>query len=108
MLMKTDSKWLNYFISYDPVEAIMAISCPVMAINGSKDLQVKSSSNLAVIRDSLKWKQGDVVREYEGLNHLFQHCMTGETTEYINIEETISPEVLGDIAEFIKGVASGK
>lgn len=38
---------------------------------------------------------------YPNLNHLFQHCATGSPNEYSQIEETISPEVLKDISDFI-------
>ena len=100
-LMKTKNAWMNYFIAYDPVEAIRKIKCPVMAVNGSLDMQVLPASNLAVIRDNLQWKDGDVVCEYEGLNHLFQHCKTGAVKEYIKIKETISPELLTDIVTFV-------
>lgn len=101
VLAKSKNAWMNYFLAYDPVGAIRNIKCPVMAVNGSLDTQVLSASNLAVIRDNLQWKEGDIVREYEGLNHLFQHCKTGAVTEYIKIEETVSPEVLNDITSFI-------
>lgn len=101
VLAKSKNAWMNYFIAYDPIEVIRKIKCPIMAINGSLDTQVLPASNLAVIRNNLQWKEGDIVREYEGLNHLFQHCKTGAITEYIKIEETISPEVLNDIATFI-------
>lgn len=100
-LMKTKNAWINYFIAYDPVVAIKKIKCPIMAANGSLDTQILPAPNLAVIRDNLQWKEGDVVREYEGLNHMFQHCKTGALKEYIKIEETISPEVLNDIVSFI-------
>lgn len=103
-LMKTQNAWLNYFISYDPIEVIKAIKCPVMAVNGTLDMQVLSVPNLAMIRDNLQWKEGDVVREYEGLNHLFQYSKTGTVKEYIKIEETISTEVLNDIVSFIKSL----
>jgi hypothetical protein len=44
------------------------------------------------------------VKEYPGLNHLFQHCTTGLFLEYGQIEETISPEVLDDVAKWINGL----
>lgn len=103
-LLESDNAWLNYFIAFDPVECIRKIKCPVIAINGDKDTQVRSTAHLAVIRDNLPWKTGDIVREYQGLNHLFQHCNTGDSSEYIKIEETISPEVLSDIASFVKSL----
>jgi hypothetical protein len=60
------------------------------------------NDNLPVLRALLPHKEGDVIKEYEGLNHLFQHCKNGSTIEYVKIEETISPEVLSDIVTFVQ------
>lgn len=100
-IIDADNPWLNYFIAYDPADAIKNIKCPVMAVNGTKDTQVVASTNLGTLRELLPAKSDDVIKEYEGLNHLFQHCKTGALTEYLKIEETISPEVLDDIVKFI-------
>lgn len=102
-LMKSQNAWLNHFIAYDPAMDIKNITCPVMAINGEKDCQVVAETNLDALRELLKVKQGDVIKSYPGLNHLFQHCTTGSVGEYIKITETLSPEVLEDIVEFING-----
>ena len=96
------SPWLNFFIDYDPSEDISKTPCPVMAINGSRDIQVISSLNLAGIKAHLKPNPKNIIKEYPSLNHLFQHCKTGNVLEYRMIEETISPEVLEDIVRFIK------
>ena len=96
------SPWLNFFIDYDPSEDISKTLCPVMAINGSRDVQVISSLNLAGIKAHLKPNPKNIIKEYPSLNHLFQHCKTGNVLEYRMIEETISPEVLEDIVRFIK------
>ena len=96
------SPWLNFFIDYDPSEDISKTLCPVMAINGSRDIQVISSLNLAGIKAHLKPNPKNIIKEYPSLNHLFQHCKTGDVLEYRMIEETISPEVLEDIVRFIK------
>ena len=98
------SPWMDWFVGYDPTADIAAVKCPVMAINGDKDCQVLSSLNLPSIRQLLQKNKHNVIKEYPSLNHLFQHCQTGLPTEYGNIEETISPEVLTDIAEWINGV----
>lgn len=98
------SPWMNWFIDYDPTADISAMKCPVMAINGDKDCQVISSLNLPSIRQLLQKNKRHLVKEYPSLNHLFQHCQTGLPTEYGNIEETISPEVLTDITKWINGV----
>ena len=96
------SPWLNFFIDYDPSEDISKTLCPVMAINGSRDVQVISSLNLAGIKAHLKPNPKNIIKEYPLLNHLFQHCKTGNVSEYRIIEETVSPEVLEDIVRFIK------
>ncbi len=96
------SPWLNFFIDYDPSADISKTLCPVMAINGSRDVQVISSLNLAGIKAHLKPNPKNIIKEYPSLNHLFQHCKTGNVSEYRMIEETVSPEVLEDIVRFVK------
>lgn len=98
------SPWLDWFIDYDPTADIAATRCPVLAINGDKDCQVVTPLNLDGIRKALPKNKKSLVKEYPSLNHLFQHCQTGEVTEYHSIEETISPEVLNDIAEWINSL----
>lgn len=96
------SPWLNFFMDYDPSGDISKALCPVMAINGERDVQVISSLNLIGIKAHLTENPKNFVKEYPALNHLFQHCTTGNVSEYRMIEETISPEVLEDIVRFIK------
>jgi pimeloyl-ACP methyl ester carboxylesterase len=103
-MRKTDDSWVKFFRTFDPSADIKGARCPVMAINGSKDTQVISSSNLSAIRRMLPANSKNLVKEYDGLNHLFQHCKLGASSEYFSITETISPEVLKDMAEWIKGI----
>ena len=93
--------WYKWFIDYDPSADIAATRCPVFALNGDRDWQVISSLNLTAIERLLPKSKNNLTKEYPGLNHLFQHCTTGIVNEYRQIEETISPEVLSDIAEWI-------
>ena len=95
------SEWMRWFLDYDPTADISSAKCPVFALNGDKDLQVISSLNLTAIKEKLPENNNSLVKEYVGLNHLFQHCQTGLPTEYNTIEETISEEVLKDMAEWI-------
>lgn len=93
--------WLSYYIDYDPQADIASITCPVFALNGSKDIQVLSTPNLEAIQHTLPPSKHHLTKEYPGLNHLFQHCTTGHPKEYGTIEETISEEVLQDITNWI-------
>ena len=86
------SPWLRTFLKLDPKKALAYLKCPVLAINGTKDLQVDAVLNLPAIRDALQAAgNADVeVNVYPGLNHLFQDCQTGLPAEYGTIEETFN------------------
>ncbi|MEZ5018340.1 MAG: alpha/beta fold hydrolase [Flavipsychrobacter sp.] len=98
-----DSKWLKYFISYDPTPALKKLRCKVLAINGDNDIQVISKSNLAGIESALKKSKvkSYEVKEFKGLNHLFQSCNTCNTQEYGKIETTFEPVVLDYITDWL-------
>lgn len=97
--------WLNYFVDYDPASDIARVTVPVMAINGSNDVQVIASTNLNAIRKLLaNGNKKNLIKEYPGLNHLFQHCQPATALDYYRIEETCSTEVLRDIANWINGL----
>lgn len=93
------SPWMWFFANYDPAADMENTVCPVLAVNGEKDLQVSAYQNLSAIEKHVK--NNLMTIRYPGLNHLFQHCTSGLSTEYGQIEETISPEVLNDMAEWI-------
>lgn len=96
--------WIRWFCDYDPSDDIRKTSCPVFALNGDRDCQVLSSLNLEAIRSLLPVTKRNMIKEYPALNHLFQHCTIGLPTEYGQIEETISPEVLEDMAKWIQSL----
>ena len=96
-----DIPWINWFNDYDPSDDIRQIRCPVFALNGDHDTQVISSLCLPALKRLLPASKKHLVQEYPSLNHLFQHCTTGLPNEYSQIEETVSPEVLEDIVQWI-------
>lgn len=100
-LIGTMSPWYEFFLDYDPASDISKTTCPVLVMNGEKDLQVIASSNVEAIKGNLPKNKKSQVKIYPGLNHLFQECTTGLPTEYINSEQTISPIVLEDIAAWL-------
>lgn len=99
-----NSPWFKYFMKQDPGEYLEKISCPVLAINGEKDIQVSAKQNLAGIQAALEKARNKhvKVREIPGLNHLFQHCLTCTVQEYGELEESFDPATLKLIAEWIK------
>ncbi len=91
--------WMKRFLQLDPAPYISKVTCPTLALNGEMDLQVIAERNIPIIKDLLP---SATIKTYPGLNHLFQHCRTGAPTEYYEIEETVSPEVIGDMVSWIK------
>ena len=83
---------MEFFLGLDLSASLSGITCPVMALNGTKDTQVQCDRNIAVLKAGLPSNSRSVIRAEDGLNHLFQHCVTGEVSEYKSIEETFSPE----------------
>ncbi|MFS4493961.1 alpha/beta hydrolase family protein [Maribacter sp. 2308TA10-17] len=95
--------WMVYFMKHDPAKVLENVSCPVLAINGEKDLQVPPKENLEAIRKALE-KGGNTdisTQELPGLNHLFQESVTGAPSEYGTIEQTFAPEALEVISSWI-------
>jgi uncharacterized protein len=98
-----NNAWFRFFLTYDPRPTLRTLHCPVLAINGSKDLQVPAKENLAEIDKALKAGGNRNVKTVElpGLNHLFQPCKTGGPGEYGTIETTIDPGALKTIGDWI-------
>lgn len=95
------SDWFHNFFSYDPVPALARIRVPVLAVAGSRDLQVPPEENLAGIRAALAHNRHVTIVELPGLNHLFQPATTGSVSEYGAIEQTIAPEALTTITDWV-------
>ena len=107
-VIKSHNAWMDYFAAYDPSADISHTTCPVMAVGGSRDMQVNTQANLQAISRKLphptgkaQWPRYHFIKEYQGLNHLLQPSTTGLPTEYGQIETTISEEVLTDLCQWL-------
>jgi len=96
--------WFKYFIRFDPQPYLTRLKkVKVLAINGSKDVQVVSKQNLPGVRAALvegKTKTFEV-KELPGLNHLFQTCNKCTVMEYGRLQETMSPVALQTITDWL-------
>ena len=99
-------EWITWFLGYHPSKAIRKVTCPTMALNGTLDLQVLSKDNLPVIKANLPHNEKHLIKEYDSLNHLFQRCTPVTALNYGGIKETISEEVLRDVADWILGISN--
>ncbi len=102
MIANVTAPWFRFFLTYDPIPALRQVKCPVLAIDGSLDLQVPPKEDLAAIKTALAHDRDVTVTELPGLNHLFQTARNGSPAEYAQIEETIAPAVLALIGDWVK------
>lgn len=100
-LQQADTPYIRHFLTVDVGKLLPKIKCPVLVLNGTKDTQVDCDANTTRIEKGLANCKHSI-KKIDGVNHLFQHCNTGIVTEYQQIEETISPEVLQEVAKWIK------
>jgi hypothetical protein len=109
-LGRINSPWFRFFLTFEPKTVLTKVRCPVLALNGEKDLQVPPGQNLPTIESALKSGGNDRVttKTLPGLNHLFQHCKTGAPSEYASTEETFAPEALTLMADWIVATTGRK
>ena len=107
LLLSQDSgPWMKAFLNMDFSTFLPLVKCPVMALGGSNDLNVPAEFNMKVLKSKLPSNSKDFIKIYPGLNHLFQHSSTGNPLDYVNIEETMSEEVMNDVCTWINKVTN--
>ena len=98
------SPWFRYNLDYDPAAVLQKLNCPVLAIFGEKDLHVPPARNADAVKAALQagGNPDYSVLVLPDLNHFFQTNKEGIVFNYGKIEETISPEVLELIENWVK------
>jgi len=99
---------MRYSLSFDPAPFLKKVQCPVLAINGERDVQVPPNENLQGIEEALRagGNQHYTVKVLSNLNHMFQTVQPGGETDYGKIEETMSPITLKIIADWISRICA--
>ena len=94
-----NSRWMRAILNYDPTQDWEKVKCPVLALNGEKDVQVHAEINLNAIAAALdrgkNYKYQTTIMS--GMNHLFQTCTTCKIGEYSTLTETFSPDALEEM-----------
>ena len=103
-ISRFNTRWMKFFLDYDPYDVLTRVKCPVLVLFGEKDLQVSPKQNRKFIEEALSKSQ---CKDYEILilpdaNHLFQKALTGSPTEYTNLAREFVPGFLDIITEWIK------
>jgi len=102
-IAQLSSAWFRLFLSLDPATYLSHVTVPVLALNGTLDLQVPPDLDLPAIQAALTTAGNKhyTLMKLDGLNHLFQHATTGLPDEYGKLTETFAPEALSAIRDWI-------
>ena len=106
LLSKDNSLWMKSALDMNFSKFLPLIKCPVMALSGSNDLNVPAEFNMLSLQNGLPHNSKNVIKIYPGLNHLFQHSTTGNPLDYVNIDETMSEEVMNDVCTWMNKVTN--
>lgn len=103
-LAQFSSPWLRQFAKMDPRDALAFVRVPVLALNGTKDMQVPADANLGEIERALTGGACPSVTAVRmvGLNHMFQPAETGMLGEYPVIATTFDERAMGLIAGWVR------
>lgn len=98
--------WMITFIQFDPRTAYARNELPILAMGGSKDVQVDARGNLALLtRLTAPSGRPAEVRIHDGLNHLFQPAVSGAPDEYGVIDVTFDPKALSELVDWVVATA---
>ena len=106
LLSKDNSLWIKSALDMNFSKFLPLIKCPVMALSGSNDLNVPAEFNMQSLQNGLPHNSKNVIKIYPGLNHLFQHSPTGNPLDDVNIDETMSEEVMNDVCTWMNKVTN--
>lgn len=97
------SPWMYYFLRFDPSTAFGKVKCPVLALNGDKDMHLFPEQNLMAIKEAVLsgGNRKVTTKNLSGLNHFFQETLTGSPSEYSEISQTFSPIALEEISSWV-------
>jgi len=99
-LAKVNAKWMREFIAYDPVPTLERVTIPLLAITGSKDVQV-DPADLAVILATAARAEA---LEVPDVDHILRH----EPAPFSNprhygkqLKEPIDPRVIESLVDWL-------
>lgn len=101
---QSSTPYFRTFFTIDPAEYLQQMDQPILALNGTLDLQVTPEENIQAIKDATKRNNSVRTEILEGLNHLFQPAITGMVSEYGMLRITFDEEAMAIVAEWVNGL----
>lgn len=103
-LVKTNARWMREMIAYDPVPTLQTLQVPVLAITGSKDIQVNPADLEVIARVAT----GATTVEISDVDHLLRHEPAAHSNlrNYRNqVKKPIDPRVTETIKTWLATLA---
>lgn len=96
--------WFRAFVRHDPGPDLARVRVPMLAYFAERDLQVTPDANLPALQQHFSGARAKLLttRRWPGLNHLFQTATTGLPAEYSLIGETLAPQMLEALTEWLR------
>ena len=103
------SPCLETCLTWDPSQVVPRVTCPVLVVYGTKDVQAPALENVAAARALIEGlgKDNWVIQEIGEMNHAFQRCVTGMPDEYARIDHVMADEVVREVVVWIESNAQG-
>ena len=100
---KATAPWYRQFLVWDPTPYLKKIRCPVLALNGDKDIAVVYPQNFEAIEKALKegGNKDYTLKMFPNINHLFQRCVTGAPTENLPYQFTFARDVIPFLGDWL-------
>lgn len=97
------SAWYRYFIAYDPMDDLLNVNCPTLAVFGGKDTQVPATENIGALEQKglLSEDSSIELRLIPEANHLFQKAGSGSPNEYSSLERSFDEAYLVALREWL-------
>lgn len=103
--VKINAKWLRETLTYNVLDYLKEVDCPVLAITGEKDLQVPPEQVKRVpevVKGDAEWHiipdMNHILRKYDG-----QHTMLGLLKEYkTQLNQPIDSELLDIMSRWLQ------
>lgn len=92
----------RFSLAFNPGAALRQANVPVLALYGEKDRQIDAAGAAQALQEALD--ESAEVWTLPGLNHFFQQAETGAPSEYSSIEQTLAPQALEKIIDWLKAV----
>lgn len=105
-IAQVETEWFLNFLRHDPADEISAVSCPVLALYGSLDIQVPPERNLEPMQMALTDNSLSSVIVIDGANHLFQAAVDGSVEEYATLEPEFIDGFESTVSDWILDVTS--